>query len=181
MAGFSPQRLIELSRLKSAGQPLVEALGGRAATALDAVREISGASLVRPILVDATPADTTDVLELALSRGFDVVLANKVPLAASQDSVDRLRAIADRAGRTILHEATVGAGLPVIDTLRKLLEAGDDVVSIEGCPSGTLASSSASLVVANGFRSRCGAPSSTGTPSPIHESISADWTSRERR
>jgi len=93
---------------------------------------------VRPILVDATPADTTDVLELALSRGFDVVLANKVPLAASQDSVDRLRAIADRAGRTILHEATVGAGLPVIDTLRKLLEAGDDVVSIEGCPSGTL-------------------------------------------
>jgi len=136
--GFSPQRLIELSRLKSAGQPLVEALGGRAATALDAVREISGASLVRPILVDATPADTTDVLELALSRGFDVVLANKVPLAASQDSVDRLRAIADRAGRTILHEATVGAGLPVIDTLRKLLEAGDDVVSIEGCPSGTL-------------------------------------------
>jgi cystathionine gamma-synthase len=136
--GFSPQRLIELSRLKLSGQPLVEALGGRAASALEAVREISAASLVRPILVDATPADTTEVLELALSRDFDVVLANKVPLAASQSSVDKLRAIADRGGRTILHEATVGAGLPVIDTLRKLIEAGDDVVSIEGCPSGTL-------------------------------------------
>src|SRR6185503_19762679 len=48
--GFSPQRLIELSRLKSAGQPLVEALGGRPASALEAVREISAASLVRPIL-----------------------------------------------------------------------------------------------------------------------------------
>ncbi len=32
----------------------------------------------------------------------------------------------------------MGAGLPVIDTLRKLVEAGDDVLSIEGCPSGTL-------------------------------------------
>jgi aspartokinase/homoserine dehydrogenase 1 len=32
----------------------------------------------------------------------------------------------------------VGAGLPVIDTLRKLLEAGDRVLRIEGCPSGTL-------------------------------------------
>ena len=136
--GFSPQRLIELSRLKSAGQPLAEALGGRAASALEAVREISGSSLVRPILVDATPADTTEVLELALTRDFDVVLANKVPIAATQAGADRLRAIADRAGRTILYEATVGAGLPVIDTLRKLLEAGDDVVSIEGCPSGTL-------------------------------------------
>ena len=136
--GFSPQRLIELSRLKSAGQPLAEALGGRPANALEAVREISGASLVRPILVDATPADTTEVLELALTRDFDVVLANKVPIAATQAGADRLRAIADRAGRTILYEATVGAGLPVIDTLRKLLEAGDDVVSIEGCPSGTL-------------------------------------------
>jgi aspartokinase/homoserine dehydrogenase 1 len=46
--------------------------------------------------------------------------------------------LAARAGRTILHEATVGAGLPVLDTLRKLLEAGDTVLSIEGCPSGTL-------------------------------------------
>ena len=38
----------------------------------------------------------------------------------------------------MLHEATVGAGLPVIDTLRKLIEAGDRVTAIEGCPSGTL-------------------------------------------
>jgi aspartokinase/homoserine dehydrogenase 1 len=136
--GLSPQRLAELSKLKSAGQPLVEAIGGRPASALQAVREIGRSSLVRPILVDATAADTMDVLQFALSHDFDLVLANKVPLAAKQADVDTLQAIADRAGRTILHEATVGAGLPVIDTLRKLLEAGDEIVSIEGCPSGTL-------------------------------------------
>jgi aspartokinase/homoserine dehydrogenase 1 len=136
--GLSRQRLTELSERKAAGQPLIEALGGKPATALEAVREISSHHLSRPILVDATPAETSAVLELALDNGCDVVLANKVPLAAEQFAVDRLHRIAERGGRTILHEATVGAGLPVIDTLHKLLEAGDEVLSIEGCPSGTL-------------------------------------------
>src|SRR5581483_6733325 len=36
------------------------------------------------------------------------------------------------------HEATVGAGLPILDTFAKLVEAGDTVQMIEGCPSGTM-------------------------------------------
>ena len=36
------------------------------------------------------------------------------------------------------YEATVGAGLPVIDTFRKLVESGDRVLRVEGCVSGTL-------------------------------------------
>ncbi len=35
-------------------------------------------------------------------------------------------------------QATVGAGLPVMSTLRSLLETGDSVVRIEGVLSGTL-------------------------------------------
>ena len=42
------------------------------------------------------------------------------------------------AGRTIRFEATVGAGLPVIDTHKKLAETGDRVLRIDGCVSGTL-------------------------------------------
>jgi aspartokinase/homoserine dehydrogenase 1 len=38
----------------------------------------------------------------------------------------------------VLHEATVGAGLPVIDTLQQLVASGDRVLSVEGCPSGTM-------------------------------------------
>jgi len=137
-AGLSSERLGELRALKAAGQPLIEAIDGRPASALEAVREIADHELTRPILVDATPADTGDALRLALSRGFDLVLANKVPLAGEQQAVDLLQETARRAGRTIVHEATVGAGLPVLDTLRKLIDAGDEVLSIEGCPSGTL-------------------------------------------
>ncbi|HEY0970793.1 MAG TPA: hypothetical protein VGE02_07445, partial [Gemmatimonadales bacterium] len=103
-----------------------------------ALAAIEAQSPARPILVDVTATDTGPVLERALARGWDVVLANKVPLAGTQAAADRLREAACRAGRHLLHEATVGAGLPVIDTLRKLTESGDHVLSIEGCPSGTL-------------------------------------------
>jgi len=136
--GIPRERLAELCALKRAGQPLNEAIDGRAGSALHAVREIAKHRLSRPILVDATPAETSDALLAAIAGGFDVVLANKVPLAAQQAAVDRLQSEASRRGKKILHEATVGAGLPVLDTLRKLLEAGDDILSIEGCPSGTL-------------------------------------------
>jgi homoserine dehydrogenase len=65
-------------------------------------------------------------------------LANKVPLVGS---VQSLRALYDAAaihGRQIRHESTVGAGLPVIETVHKLLDAGDTITGVEGCPSGTL-------------------------------------------
>lgn len=136
--GLSTENLADLSAHKSSGRSLKDAAGGRSASALEALRDIAGRRLARPILVDATPADTSEVLRVALSKGFDVVLANKTPLAAEQPIVDLLHRTAETAGRTILHEATVGAGLPVMDTLRKLVEAGDELLSIEGCPSGTL-------------------------------------------
>ena len=43
------------------------------------------------------------------------------------------------AGVHYLYEATVGAGLPIIQTVRDLRETGDDIHSIEGIFSGTLA------------------------------------------
>ena len=136
--GLPRERLTALRALKAAGQPLSEADDGRSASPQEAVLALSRATLNRPIVVDATAADTSALLGTLLARGFDVVLANKVPLAGAQIDVDRLNRVAMQSGRTILHEATVGAGLPVLDTLAKLQEAGDEIISIEGCPSGTL-------------------------------------------
>ena len=50
-----------------------------------------------------------------------------------------LKDAARAAGTHYLYEATVGAGLPVIQTLRDLRETGDDITRIEGIFSGTLA------------------------------------------
>jgi homoserine dehydrogenase len=69
---------------------------------------------------------------------MDLVLANKRPLADRRDATRRLARHAAAHGRRVLHEATVGAGLPLLDTISKLQESGDRVLAIEGCPSGTL-------------------------------------------
>ena len=69
---------------------------------------------------------------------MDVVLANKRPLSGPRQARDELETLARAQGRRILFEATVGAGLPILDTHRKLAESGDKVIKIEGCLSGTL-------------------------------------------
>jgi aspartokinase/homoserine dehydrogenase 1 len=141
-AGLSWRRVMELRAHKSTGKSLATAEGGRQSTPEEAVDAITaksgGLSRVNRVLVDATAADTLPLLETALARGCDLVLANKLPLAGAQHVHDRLHDIARVRRRRILHEATVGAGLPVIDTLHKLVDAGDRVLAIDGCPSGTL-------------------------------------------
>ena len=136
--GFSRRTLSNLCTHKRSGRALRESALGLSANSTDAIAFMTAQLHGRAILVDATAADTHDILEIVIERGWDVVLANKVPLAAAQSRVDRLYAAARESGSEMLHEATVGAGLPVIDTLRKLIEAGDRVTAIEGCPSGTL-------------------------------------------
>jgi homoserine dehydrogenase len=69
---------------------------------------------------------------------MDLVLANKRPLAGRRSVSDALWQTARARGRRVLHEATVGAGLPIIDTYHKLIESGDRVERIDGLLSGTL-------------------------------------------
>ncbi len=135
--GLSRSRLLRLSREKDAGA-LLASLGGHRASAMDALAVMATHAVSRPVVVDVTGDDTAPLVETALAQGFDVVLANKRPLAGSFESYARLFATAGAAGRRIRYEATVGAGLPVIDTHHKLVETGDRVSRIEGCVSGTL-------------------------------------------
>jgi aspartokinase/homoserine dehydrogenase 1 len=69
---------------------------------------------------------------------MDVVLANKRPLSGPRQEREDLKMLAKQHERRVLFEATVGAGLPILDTYRKLAESGDRVLKIEGCLSGTL-------------------------------------------
>jgi aspartokinase/homoserine dehydrogenase 1 len=92
------------------------------------------------VLVDATAADDMeDLYGRALARGIHVVTANKKPLAARWEKRARLFDLSLRKGGTKLrYEATVGAGLPVIETLKDLVRTGDRVKRIECVLSGTL-------------------------------------------
>lgn len=94
------------------------------------------ASHGRAIVVDVTASDdTTPVLLAAIDAGCDVALANKKPLSAGAETF--LRLARHPRGR-IGYEATVGAGLPIIQTLRALVDAGDELIDMTACLSGTL-------------------------------------------
>jgi homoserine dehydrogenase len=92
----------------------------------------------RAIVVDVTASDhTVPVLVRSVEQGHDIVMANKRPLAASMEVWYTLMA-ARKRGQCVRHEATVGAGLPVIATLLGLVDSGDEIISIDACLSGTL-------------------------------------------
>jgi aspartokinase/homoserine dehydrogenase 1 len=74
-----------------------------------------------------------------LRRGIHVVTPNKKANSGRMPYYRALQEAGRAAGTHYLYEATVGAGLPVIQTLRDLRETGDDITSIEGIFSGTLA------------------------------------------
>jgi homoserine dehydrogenase len=89
----------------------------------------------RAIVLDLTASlETRPLLHAALANGGGVVLANKLGLAGPYEEAKPLF-----DARRVRYEATVGAGLPVIATLRTLLNTGDPVTRVEGVLSGTLA------------------------------------------
>jgi aspartokinase/homoserine dehydrogenase 1 len=74
-----------------------------------------------------------------LAAGIHVVTPNKKANSAAIGEYQRVQDARRAAGAHYLYEATVGAGLPVIQTLRDLRETGDEIRRIEGIFSGTLA------------------------------------------
>src|ERR1700723_2702961 len=74
-----------------------------------------------------------------LKRGIHIVTPNKKANSGTLPYYRSLQEAGRASGTHYLYEATVGAGLPIIQTLRDLRETGDEIVSIEGIFSGTLA------------------------------------------
>jgi homoserine O-acetyltransferase len=97
------------------------------------------ARLPRPVLVDLTAAEgMEDVYEQAFRRGIQVVAANKLPLAVPLRRLEQLRQARRQHHAHYLYDTAVGASLPVVGTLRRLVQAGDRVQRVEGSLSGTL-------------------------------------------
>jgi aspartokinase/homoserine dehydrogenase 1 len=91
-------------------------------------------------IIDCTAsAEVAGLYRDWLAQGIHIVTPNKKANSGSLPYYRALREAARGAGTHYLYEATVGAGLPVIHTLRDLRETGDDIVRIEGIFSGTLA------------------------------------------
>jgi homoserine dehydrogenase len=88
------------------------------------------------VIVDvAVHGGTYDLDLLGVHNGSYLVLSNKGPLSGSTEQYEQLtRMLPDR----LWHEATVGAGMPIISTLDYLIASGDEILEIQASPSGTL-------------------------------------------
>jgi aspartokinase/homoserine dehydrogenase 1 len=115
---------------------LAQAEVGRSDEALLAALDASRAA--RRVVVDATASPETAARHADwLARGYAVVTANKIAAASPTDAWRSLRAACAR-GAAYGDAATVGAGLPVLATLRRLHACGDALVALEGVFSGSL-------------------------------------------
>lgn len=139
--GLGPDRLQSVLAAKADGVPLANQTGGVAAVdGAEFLRDALSYRLARPVVVDVSDnSDSARLFLEAFRLGADVVTANKKPLAGEPGVFRQLAEAAREHGRLLRAEATVGAGLPIIDTLEMLVGAGDRLIRIDGCLSGTLA------------------------------------------
>jgi aspartokinase/homoserine dehydrogenase 1 len=91
------------------------------------------------VIVDCTAsyALSKQYVEL-FKQGFNIITPNKHANAGDLNYYRELKNTAQEHGCHYLYEATVCAGLPIINTLQDLIKTGDEIVSIEGIVSGTL-------------------------------------------
>ncbi|GAA6012338.1 hypothetical protein JCM11491_007099 [Sporobolomyces phaffii] len=136
-----------LSLLPPSSQPLPAASPHPAASysradpreVVKSLAAASRASNQHTILIDCTSdLSVTELYPLAISSGLSVVTPNKKGFSSSVDLWTKIVEAQSAPGAgSVFLEATVGAGLPVISTLRDMLKTGDEVTKIEGVFSGT--------------------------------------------
>src|SRR5690606_24856259 len=91
------------------------------------------------IAVDNTAsAQFVENYKLLIENGFDLVSSNKIANTLSFDFYKDLRSHLDKNQKQYLYETNVGAGLPLIDTIRILHLSGENITRIRGVFSGTL-------------------------------------------
>jgi aspartokinase/homoserine dehydrogenase 1 len=102
-------------------------------------RHVHAEHLPHAVLIDCTASDAVArYYPEWLRRGIHVITPNKRASTAPLDFFRELRQASRLSGARYLYETTVGAGLPIIHTLRDLIQTGDEVLEIEGILSGTL-------------------------------------------
>ena len=89
-------------------------------------------------VVDTTSADMTEAHLNCLRRGIPVVTANKKPITDRSGTYEEIQRLGRARRMRYWYETTAGAGLPVVSTVRELVDTGDAVTQITGCLSGTL-------------------------------------------
>ena len=141
-------RAIARSQTQLSGQPRIDLSNWQAAFDSEAKpldfdafeAHVHPDHLPHAVIIDCTSSDAVAKRYAGwLERGIHVITPNKKAFSGDLSYYEALRTSAQQAGSQYFYETTVGAALPIISTLRNLLDTGDRVRSIDGILSGTLA------------------------------------------
>ena len=103
------------------------------------VEKMLSLSLQGSVFVDCTPGESyVKKYPEILAAGISVVTPNKKANSSKLEFYRSIRSSSKNGGSKFLYETNVGAGLPVVGTLKDLISCGDKIESIEGVLSGTL-------------------------------------------
>lgn len=120
-------------RVRMQAEPVATDLGALGTHLLDT-------HLPHAVIVDCSASNAVaEHYPAWLAAGIHVITPNKQAGAGPLERYAAIREARAHGGARFRYEATVGAGLPVISTLRDLLDTGDELIAIDGILSGTLA------------------------------------------
>ena len=101
--------------------------------------KVKASNHINSVFIDNTAnQEVSEVYETYLRESISVVTCNKIACASSFDNYKTLQQVSRKYNASFLFETNVGAGLPIIDTLKNLINSGDRVHKIQAVLSGSL-------------------------------------------
>ncbi|MCL4107790.1 UNVERIFIED_CONTAM: hypothetical protein GTU68_027175 [Idotea baltica] len=102
-------------------------------------KEMVKLNLRNSVFIDNTASsEIAEKYEYILNNSISISTPNKVAASSSFKYYEKLKEVAKRRGANFKYETNVGAGLPVLNTLKDLINSGDKINKIEGVLSGSL-------------------------------------------
>jgi aspartokinase/homoserine dehydrogenase 1 len=118
-------------------QPLLEK--GETANKEQFITNVKALNLRNSIFVDITAnEEVSKTYEQYLKQNVAVVTCNKIACSSAYDNYKNLKSLSRQFNAPFLFETNVGAGLPIIDTVKNLIASGDKVHKIQAVLSGSL-------------------------------------------
>lgn len=103
------------------------------------VRHLQSGHLPHTVVIDATASDTfISLYPEWLKNGLHIITPNKKANTQSLEFYESIRRAEKTGQKRFFYSTNVGAGLPLLQTLRELVQTGDRIIRVEGVLSGTL-------------------------------------------
>lgn len=103
------------------------------------ISNVEKLNLRNSIFIDNTASeDIASIYDRFLKQNISVVTCNKIANSSQYENYKNLKSLSKKYNAPFLFETNVGAGLPIIDTLKNLIASGDKIHKIQAVLSGSL-------------------------------------------